>query len=93
MARITHVLMIVVAAAVAMAAPASASEEDFVQSMKTRYAFLSEQQLRSEGAKVCDAVRGGMVGSDATMMVRNDLGVSVSAAANIVSTAIVQLGC
>lgn len=93
MARITHVLMIVVAAAVAMAAPASASEEDYLRPMMTRYVFLSEQQLRSEGAKVCDAVSGGMVGSDATMMVRNDLGVSVSTAADIVSTAIVQLGC
>jgi hypothetical protein len=61
--------------------------------LQTRYAFLSDQQLLSEGAKVCGNLRNGMPGSDATQMVRDDLGVSVPTAFNIVSTAIVELGC
>jgi hypothetical protein len=90
---IARVLMPVVAAAVAFAAPAAADEESFVWPLQTRYVFLSEQQLLSEGARVCDAIGGGMSAADAAIMVRNDLGVSVSAAGEIVSGAVVRLGC
>jgi hypothetical protein len=91
--KTASVLVALSAAALGFAVPASAGEQEFVQSVQTRYAFLTDQQLRAEGAKVCSSVRGGMPGSNATQMVRDDLGVSVSAAANIVSSAIVELGC
>ncbi len=83
----------VVAAAVASAAPAAASEDEFVDTMQTSYAFLTDQQLRSEGAKICSALSSGMPASDAVVMVRNDLGVSISAAGEIVSAAVVKLDC
>jgi hypothetical protein len=88
-----HVLLAVVAGAVAFAAPAAASEDDFVRELQTRYVFLSEQQLRSEGAKICGVLGSGVPASEAVIMVRNDLGVSISAAGEIVSAAVVQLGC
>ncbi|BBX02527.1 hypothetical protein BST36_11315 [Mycolicibacterium moriokaense] len=83
----------VVAAGVALAAPAAASEDEFVETMQTTYAFLTDQQLRSEGAKICSVLRSGTPASDAVVMVRNDLGVSISAAGEIVSAAVVELDC
>lgn len=86
-------LMSVVPAAVVLAAPAVADEDEFVRSMQTTYAFLTDQQLRTEGAKICSTLRSGTPASDAVVMVRNDLGVSISAAGEIVSAAVVQLDC
>ncbi|MGO4445006.1 DUF732 domain-containing protein [Mycobacterium sp. 2YAF39] len=83
----------VVAGAVAFAAPAAASEDEFVHTMQTTYAFLTDQELRSEGAKICSVLGNGVPASDAVVMVRNDLGVSISAAGEIVSAAVVQLDC
>ncbi|MDG5485075.1 DUF732 domain-containing protein [Mycolicibacterium gadium] len=86
-------LISIVPAAVVLAAPATADEDGFVRSMQTTYAFLTDQQLRTEGAKICSTLRGGTPASDAVIMVRNDLGVSISAAGEIVSAAVVQLDC
>lgn len=86
-------LLSVVPAAVALAAPAVADEDEFVRSMQSTYAFLTDQQLRSEGAKICSTLRSGTPASDAVIMVSNDLSVSVSAAGEIVSAAVVQLDC
>jgi hypothetical protein len=88
-----HALVAVVATAVALAAPAAADEQEFVRTLQTRYAFLSEQQLLSEGAKICDTIRTGVPASNVVPMVRNDLGVSISAAGEIVSAAVVHFGC
>jgi hypothetical protein len=94
---LVRVLIATVASAVALAAPAAAvptpSEEGFVRPLLTRYVFLDEQRLLSEGYKICSVLRSGTPASDATMMVRNDLGVSVSAAGEIVSAASYNLGC
>lgn len=86
-------LLSVVAGAVASAAPAAASEDEFVRTMQTEYVFLTDQQLRAEGAKICSLLRGGTPASDAVVMVRDDLGVSISTAGEIVSAAVVQLDC
>jgi len=61
--------------------------------MQTTYAFLTEEQLRTEGTKICSALRSGTPASEAVIMVSNDLSVSVSAAGEIVSAAVVQLNC
>jgi hypothetical protein len=45
--HIVGVLLLVVAATIAFAAPAVASEDEFVRTMQTSYAFLTGQQLRS----------------------------------------------
>jgi hypothetical protein len=86
-------LMAVVATAVALSAPAAADETAYLQRLQARYVFLSADQLLSAGAKVCSATRSGHTSADAVTMVRNDLGVSISAAGDIVSTAIVDLDC
>jgi hypothetical protein len=86
-------MLSLVGGAVASTAPAAASEDEFVREMQTRYAFLTDQQLRAEGAKICSVLGGSTPSSDAVVMVRDDLGVSISAAGEIVSAAVVQLGC
>jgi hypothetical protein len=87
------VLLAAVTGTVAFAAPAAASEDDFIRKLQIRYIFLSEQQLRSEGARICGVLGSGAPASDAVIMVRNDLGVSTSAAGEIVSAAVVELDC
>ena len=74
MKYMVRALLTVIAAAIAFAAPAAASEDEFVRTMQTRYVFLSEQQLRSEGARICSVLRSGAPSADAVIMVRNDLG-------------------
>jgi len=86
-------LLPVVLAAVVFAAPAAADEDEFVRTMQTSYAFLTDQQLRTEGAKICSVLGSATPASEAVIMVRNDFGVSISAAGEIVSAAVVQLGC
>jgi hypothetical protein len=90
---LVRVLLAVIAAAVAFAVPAGASEDEFVRTLQITYPFLSDEQLRSEGARVCSVVRSGAPAVNAVMMVRNDLGVSTSAAGEIVSAALLHLGC
>jgi hypothetical protein len=87
------ILLALVAGSVASATPAAASEEEFIRTMQTRYAFLTADQLRTEGAKICSVLGGGTPASDAVVMVRDDLGVSISAAGEIVSAAVVELDC
>ena len=42
---------------------------------------------------MCQAVDSGMISSDAATMVQKDLSASVALSVDLVSTAIVQLGC
>jgi hypothetical protein len=77
----------------AAAAPAAADKGDYLQALQDTYTSLSTQQLLSEGAKICNATQNGKNSTDALVMVQKDLGVSVSAAGNIVAAAVVHLGC
>lgn len=86
-------LLSVLPAAVALAAPAAADEDEFVRTMQASYAFLTDQQLRTEGAKICSTLGSSTPASEAVIMVSNDLSVSISAAGEIVSAAVVQLNC
>ena len=81
------------AGAVALAAPASADQAEFIRKIQSQYVFLTTDQLVSIGAKICAAARSGVPASDSVMMVRNELGMSVPAAGDVVSTAVVELGC
>jgi Protein of unknown function (DUF732) len=87
------VLVAVVGSAVAFAAPAAADVDAYLQTLQPRYVYLSAEQLLSVGAKICHAAGSGVPSSETTTMVRNDLGVSVSTAAEIVSAAVVDLDC
>ncbi len=80
-------------AAIGFAAPASADEEDFVRVLTTRFVYLTPEQVRAEGQWVCSVLASGVPASDAVMMVRNDLGMSVSGAGELVSLAVVELDC
>lgn len=90
---LVRVLLAVAVAALGFAAPAAADEDEFVRTLQTRYVYLTEQQLRAEGYKVCNALRSGVTSADAALMVHADLGMSMSGASELVSTAAVQLGC
>ena len=95
-----HALRVVVtgaasalAFAVTAAAPAVASESEYLRALQPKYVFLTAQQLLDEGYKVCNAIHGGMISPDAANMVQKDLSVSLAAAVDIVGAAAVQLGC
>ena len=81
------------AMSVLFAAPAAADTAGYLQALQDRYTSLTAQQLLSTGRAVCDAISNGMNSTDALFMVQNHLGVSVQAAGDIVSAAVVQLGC
>jgi hypothetical protein len=83
--------MAAVAIALTVAPPASAGQAEFLHAVQYKYAFLTPQQLITAGNEVCAFTSRGGLAADAVTMVRNDLGISVSAAADIVSAAIVEL--
>jgi hypothetical protein len=76
-----------------LAAPASADSSTFLDSLHTRYAYLSESQLMSAGNQACVTARSGVPASDNTIKVSKDLGISTSAAYEIVVASINHLGC
>jgi hypothetical protein len=80
-------------AAIGLAAPASADDSSFVKSVHTRYAYLSESQLLNAGNQACATARSGVPASDNTIQVSKNLGISTSAAYEIVVASINHLGC
>ena len=83
----------VAAAAVAVAAPASADQSEFLHAVQYKYAYLTPQQLITAGYEACALTSRGGRAADAVTMVRDNLQIGVSAAADIVSAATVQLDC
>jgi hypothetical protein len=81
------------AVALAVAAPAQASEENFLRTLQGKYVFLSSQQLLSAGYKVCQAEANGSSSADISNILQKDLGISVAASIDIVSAAVINLGC
>ncbi len=82
-----------VASVIALAAPASADQSAFLHAVQDRYTFLTPQQLITAGNEACAFTSRGGLAENAVTMVREDLDISVSAAYDIVSAAIVELGC
>jgi hypothetical protein len=83
----------VAVATLGFAAPASAEPSEYLQKLQPRYNYLSASQLTDAGNMACSAMYSGRPASDATIMVSKDLGVSVSAAYEIVVNAINYLDC
>ena len=81
------------ASALLTAAPAGATENEYLRLLEPKYPFLTSQQLLDEAQRVCDATGRGMVSPDIVNMVMKELPASMSASVDIVSTAIVQFGC
>ena len=88
-----RVLVAVALTALAFPATAAADEGDYLQTMQDKYAFLTREQLLSEGSKVCRAMNSGVSSSAAVSMVQRDLGVWVAPAVDIVAAASLNLGC
>jgi Protein of unknown function (DUF732) len=89
--HMVRVLMIVIGAAVTFAAPAAAGEQEYLKPLREQFVYLSEEQLLWEGHRVCQMVDSGSTSADAVAMVRNDLGISIGAAGEVVSAAVVDL--
>ena len=81
------------ATTIGFAAPAAADTNSYLQSLHPTYAYLSESQLLSAGQQACATARSGVPASDNTIKVSKDMGISTSAAYNIVVNAINHLGC
>ena len=99
MATTFRVLAAVGAAMLAFAAPAAADESEYLGVVQPKFgAFLTTQQLLSEGNRVCAASKNGTIAPDLVTMVQNDLRVdgqkvAVGVAADIVAAAVVHYGC
>ena len=78
---------------IGLAAPAAADTSSYLESLHPTYAYLSESQLLSAGQQACATARSGVPASDNTIKVSKDMGISTSAAYNIVVNAINHLGC
>lgn len=77
-----------------VAAPqANADQEAYLDRVQERLAYLSRDQILTEGYKVCQMTRSGHPSTDAIPVIIRDLGVSVPAAAEIIYAAVVELGC
>ena len=93
MRRIIGLLIAAATIGVAFAAPAVADQSDFVRKLQDQYVFLSAEQLIAAGNKVCAAAVSGVPASDSVATISEDLGISVPAAYDIVSLAVIELGC
>ena len=81
------------ATTIGLAAPAAADTASYLQSVHPTYNYLSESQLLSAGHQACASARSGCPASDNTIKVSKDMGISTSAAYNIVVNSINHLGC
>ena len=80
-------------AAIGLAAPASADSASYLAAVAPRYAYMSDSQLMSAGNQACSNARSGIPASDSTIKISKDMGISTSAAYEIVVNAMNHLGC
>ena len=88
-----RVLMAVLATALTFAAPAAADQDSYLLRLQPQFVYLSAQQLLDEGARICGVLSSGQSSPNAVVMVTKDLGISISAALEIVSAAEGELDC
>jgi hypothetical protein len=79
--------------AIGAAPTASADQSQYLARLVPEFAGLTPTQLLTEGYKVCRYVSTGRPTGDAIPMVTKDLGVTVSAAFDIVPAAVEELTC
>jgi hypothetical protein len=90
---VLQILIAGVATSLAFAAPANADSGEYLHALQPFYPTLSTETLLSVGSKVCSTIRSGSNSTVALKMVQDQIGVSVSAAGDIVSAAVVHLDC
>jgi hypothetical protein len=78
---------------VGVAPSAAASGGSYLHQLAPEPAFLSNEQLLTEGYRVCRYIGVGRPSTDAIPMVGKDLAISVPAALTIVAAAIEELDC
>lgn len=78
-------------ALVVPAAPAGATEDEYLRDLQPRYTFLSAEELISAGQRACAATSAGVLAPDTVKMVSRDLGISTGAAMDILSRAVLRL--
>jgi hypothetical protein len=81
------------ATAIGTATPAAADSSSYLQSVAPRYAYMSDSQLLAAGNQACATARSGVPASDNTIKLSKQLGISTSAAYEIVLASINHLGC
>lgn len=81
------------AISLAFAPSAAADTGGYLHALQDTYTSLSTQQLLSEGTRVCESLRSGVNSTQTVLMVQQDLGVSIPASGDIVSAAVLNLGC
>jgi hypothetical protein len=79
--------------AIGVAPSAAADERDYLNQLGPRLTFLTTDQLRSEGYRVCRYLSVGRPTADAIPMVMKDVQVTVAGAIDIIATAVEQLKC
>ena len=83
----------IIVAALACAPVAHANQNNCLSELQPQFALPTSHQLLTEGARACAAIHGGRSSADTVPVVSKDLGVSVPMAFDIVSAAVVNLGC
>jgi hypothetical protein len=91
--KLGFVAAVAAGVAIGVAPPAAADESGYLNELSPRLAYLTTQQLRTEGYKVCRYVNVGRPTADAIPVVTNDLGITVAAAMDIISASIRELDC
>jgi hypothetical protein len=91
MVPLMRVVTAVAVIGVVLAAPAAAAEDEYLDRLQDRYRFLTTEQLLTEGYRVCAVTNAGGLSLTAVNMVRDDLDVSINAALDIVTAAVVSL--
>lgn len=93
MTKIFAVLALTIGISITTASIAVADQDSYLQRIEPKMAYLTRAQILTEGQKVCHFIRSGHSSSDAVPMVIEDLAISVPAAGDLISAAVVELGC
>jgi hypothetical protein len=77
----------------AFAPSAAADSAGFLHAVAPEFTNVSSDQLLAAGNKACAAIRRGSNSTDTVLLVQKDIGLSLTAVGDIVSAAVVHLGC
>ena len=91
--RALGVMILAIGTAVGAAPPAAADESSYLSQLQPKFAYLTPEQLLTEGFKACAYVSAGRPTPGAIDMVSKDLEVNAYTATTIVLTAGAEFDC
>ncbi|GLP79768.1 DUF732 domain-containing protein [Mycobacterium antarcticum] len=91
--KTTIAITLAIGIAIGAAPTAAAEESDYLDQLQPSLAFLSTEQLLTEGYRVCQFIGAGRPSADAIPMVVKDLQVTVATAYTLVPAALSTLDC